>query len=109
MNLKNKLARAIQRSEKAYLLYIKNKRFFQALRIYKANLKVYALLEEFVFECEEQYLDQVYEYLFHLEDWFESFNAAQIAEPALNDVFVFENLPNSPRFPSNFSEDVLKK
>lgn len=108
MTIEDKLIRAIRRSEKAYLLYREDKLFFQALRIFKANLRVYTLLEEFMFQCKEQYLDQVYNYLFHLEDWFESFDAAQAEEPGLHDLFAFESLPNSPRFPSKFIETVLK-
>ena len=109
MIIENKLIRAIERSEKAYILYLENKIFLQALRIFRANLIVYDLLEDFVFECKEQCLSEVFLYLFHLEDWFESFEAARAVEPALDDMFVFASLPESLKFPLNFKENVLKK
>lgn len=107
--IEEELMRAIRRSERAYALYVEKKLFFQALRIYKANRKVYALLEKFMFECEEQYLPEIFQYLFHLEDWFESFHAAQGIQPALDDLFVFKSLPGTPKYPSDFKANVLKK
>lgn len=109
MNVKNKLSRAINRSQKAYSLYLEEKLYFQALRIYKSNLIVYDLLEEYILECEEAYLDEVINFIFHLEDWFESFHLAQTNMPALDDSFVFERLRNSPPFPSNFVKNIINK
>ena len=109
MNLKQGIRRSIRRSEKAYELYVDEKLYYQALRIYKANIIVYNLLQEFVFECEETYLDQVHLYIFHLEDWFESFKFLEGLQPALEDSFIFERLKGSPPFPSLFIENVLSE
>lgn len=108
MKVVNKLSRAIKRSEKAYSLYLEDNMFFKALRIYKSNLVIYGLLEEYAFECDEAYLDEVFNFIFHLEDWFESFHSAQSNNPALNDSFVFERLKNSPAFPSDFVKNITK-
>lgn len=109
MKVKNKLFRAINRSQKAYSLYMEDKLFYQALRIYKSNLVVYDLLEEFALECEEASLDEVFTYIFHLEDWFESFHFAETKMPALEDSFVFDRLSKSPPYPFDFVENLLKK
>lgn len=108
MKGKEKLIRAIRRSEKAYELYKDGMCYFQALRILKANKKIYFLLEEFIFECEEKDLEKVFLYIYHLEDWFENFEHAQDKQPGLGDLFVFERFAQSPPFPKNFIEEVLK-
>lgn len=108
MTFKEKIKRSIKRSEKAYELYLEDRVYFRALRIYNANKIVYLLLEEFIYQCEDVDLDQLFFYLFHLEDWFESFEYSRISEPALNDPFIFERLSGSPAFPVDFIENVLK-
>lgn len=107
MTLQEKLGRAIKRSQRAYELYLENKYYYQALRILKANETVYLLLQEFVYECKEPYLDQVFLYMFHLEDWFRSFKLEEQEGPELQDTFVFERLNDSPAFPTGFIENVL--
>ncbi len=107
VSLKDQLIRSIKRSEKAYSFYLEDKFYFQALRIYKANKIVYHFLEEFIYECEENDLDQIFLFLFHLEDWFESFEATQKTNPALTEPFVFERLTGSPAFPREFIKNVL--
>lgn len=109
MNLENKLSRAIKRSQMAYSLYLDEKMFFQALRIYKSNLVIYDLLEEYALECEEANLNEVHDFIFHLEDWFESFHAAQQIMPALEDPFVFQRLKKSPPFPLDFVTKIINK
>lgn len=108
MTAKFKIIRAIKRSEKAYELYFSNRLYFQALRIYKANRIVYSLLESFIYECEESKLDQVFLYLFHLEDWFASFELLERDKPAFEDPFVFSRFEGSPSFPGDFIENILK-
>lgn len=109
MTLKEGIKRSIKRSEKAYELYLGKKLYYQALRIFKANEMVYELLNEFIYECEEPYLDDVFIYIFHLEDWFESFRLLEKSKPALEDSFVFERLKESPAFPSGFIDNVLSE
>lgn len=106
--MKNKLLRAIQRSEFAYSAYLKNKRYFQAIRIYNANKVVYGLLEEFLFLCEEKDIEIVCNYLFHLEDWFNQFeNKNKEEKMELSSEFVFERLENAVPFPKDFKDKLL--
>ena len=49
--IKEKLQRAIRRSEKAYKAYQEQQFYFQALRIYRANRKLYGLLEDYLLVC----------------------------------------------------------
>lgn len=109
MNLNEDLKRSILRSQKAYQLYLENKRYHQALRIFKANEIVYRLLQEFLFDCDESLLEEVFNYIFHLEDWFESFKFLEKAGHSLEDTFVFPRLDDSPGFPRYFIENVLIK
>lgn len=104
--MKNKLKRAIHRSERAYQAYLENKKYFQALRIYLANEVVYDLLNQFIFECEESELSLVEEYIFHLEDWFYQFEK-ESEQKDLEDEFVFDRLENSFSFPSQFKKVLL--
>lgn len=107
MNLKERLKRSILRSQMAYKFYLNDKKYYQALRIFRANETIYYLLEEFLFECETSQLDEIFEYIFHLEDWFESFKSMEKTKPALEDIFIFERLEGSPGFPGSFVENVL--
>lgn len=106
MTPEKKLIRALQRSSNAYELYKEDKMYFQALRIFKANKKMYDLLIEYSFLCEESILKEVYNYIFHLEDWFEQFEQFATETVQLEDVFVFERLKNSIPFPSDFTNKL---
>ena len=100
--MEQKIIRSIGRSTSAYALYKDDKMYYQALRIFNANKKTYKLLIEYSYSCNESILKEVYNYIFHLEDWFEQFHkfASQVEE--LESVFVFERLKNSIPFPSDF-------
>ncbi|AZA85006.1 hypothetical protein C1637_22260 [Chryseobacterium lactis] len=100
MTINNKLLRALDRSEKAYALYLHNKKYFQALRIYNANKNIYELLNEYIYTCEEKDTPLVIEYIFHLEDWFNQFETEESTN--LADVFVFHRLEGAISFPKNF-------
>lgn len=108
MNIRLKIERSVRRSEKAYQLYLENRMYYQALRIFKANILVYELLEEFLFECENSEVDIVIDYLYHLEDWFENFESSKRAEIELEEKFAFERLENSLPYPEGFLEKILK-
>ena len=99
---KNKIKRAVHRSQLAYGFYSKNKLYYKALRIHKANQEVYDLLSEFTYECDNEVLDIVVSYIFHLEDWFEQFKVLELNMPKLNDEFIFMRFEDSPAFPKNF-------
>lgn len=104
---KNKLSRAINRSENAYKLYNHEKKYFQALRIYQANKIVYSLLNEYIFECDEIHLQLVNEYLYHLEDWFVQFESEKVNVKDLNQNFAFPSLEGSIRFPKDFKSTII--
>jgi len=96
-----KLQRAIERSKAAYGLYIRDKKYYQALRIKQANNEVYGLLQSFLYECKDSEIGVVHVYLFHLEDWFHQFEYLERNEPALESEFVFERFVDTPPFPKN--------
>lgn len=104
--MNNKLIRAIKRSELAYSHYVENKQYFQALRIYKANQKIYELLNEFIFSCPDQLVSDVINYIFHLEDWFEQFDQHSSGKQ-LSDRFVFDRMDYSIVFPSDFKQLII--
>jgi len=99
--IKNKIKRAIYRSEKAYKHYLECKKYFQALRIYEANQMVYELLNSYLYTCEEKDLDAVTDYIFHLEDWFNQFNQEN-QNIKLNQEFIFKRLEGGIAFPKDF-------
>jgi len=99
--MKKKLKRAIHRSERAYQSYLEHKKYFQALRIYRANQVAYELLNEFIFICEEAEIKLTEEYIFHLEDWFHQFEM-EAENISLSDAFIFSRLDHSKAFPSQF-------
>ncbi|MGC4130435.1 MAG: hypothetical protein QM564_12975 [Bergeyella sp.] len=102
------LLRAIQRSELAYSSYRQNTKYFQALRIYKANKIVYSLLEIFLLECNREDVEIICEYLFHLEDWFNQFDCeVQKGNIELSHNFIFERLEYSISFPKHFKTILL--
>ena len=103
MKIKEKLIRAIYRSELAYTNYSNQKFFFQAFRIYKANLSVYLLLENYLLECPNEIQEDVCAYLFHLEVWINQFEYHQKnIQPT--DFFVFERWEGGIAFPKEFVE-----
>jgi hypothetical protein len=106
MKLELAILRAVERSTEAYNLYKEHKMYYQALRIYKANTRVYELLVQFSSSCDEAIVQDVNHFIFHLEDWFEQFNKFAKQTVQLEDVFVFERLKNSIPFPSDFIDKL---
>jgi hypothetical protein len=108
-NTKQKLLIAIKRSNKAYLYYIEDQKYFQAKRIYKANKVVYELLSLYLFEAKDKYHIDIIDYIFHLEDWFEQFQEHEyLLKETLNldTIFVFNRKAKSPAFPSIFVNEL---
>jgi len=108
MKIKEKLLRAIYRSESAYLEYKKQQLFFQALRIYKANKAVYELLEYYLLECPNEHINDVCNYIYHLDDWLTQFEDCKKEMQSPTDVFVFERWQGGVPFPKDFVL-ILKK
>lgn len=89
----------IERSQLAYDLYKKEKKYYQALRIYKANKAVYSLLIENGHFWKDVPANSIMEYIFHLEDWFEQFDHLTSSSVlGLEDKFVFNRFEHSPPF-----------
>lgn len=110
MVTKQKIIRAIERSNLAYKLYLEDKKYYLAKRIYKSNLKLYNLLEEFLYNEEFGNVEEVLLFLFHLEDWFEQFKTLELSlgdTLNLESEFVFNRLKHSPKFPSHFLNKYL--
>jgi len=95
------------RSEKAYTAYQSQQYYFQALRIYHANTKLYSLLEDYLFVCEEREQEDVCTYLFHLEDWMNQFKNHENKNESYTSSFVFERWKGAIPFPKQFV-DILK-
>jgi DNA modification methylase len=89
----------IKRSQLAYNLYQEHRKFYQALRIYKANKAIYLLLIENGDLWNNVPDNSVIEYIFHLEDWFEQFDYL-VASSVINldDEFLFNRFEHSPPF-----------
>ena len=108
MTNKEELKLAIYRSEKAYELYAKEKLFFQALRIYKANEIVYKLLQEYQLSCSKEELDNICLFIYHLEDWMLQFETSKQEIKFLNDTFVFERWNGAIPYPKEFINESIK-
>ena len=108
-NVKQKLLIAIKRSNRAYMYYLEDQKYFQAKRIFKANEVVYELLNGYLFEIEDNSHKDIIDFIFHLEDWFEQFKEHEfLLKETLNldTVFVFKRKEKSPAFPSNFINEL---
>ncbi|WP_298999901.1 hypothetical protein [uncultured Tenacibaculum sp.] len=102
MEIISKIKVLKERSEFAYKEYLKNKKYYQAKRIYSANKELIILLKEFQFLCDDNILADVYRCIFHLEDWFLQFEKSEKEIESLDEDFVFVRLEHSFQFPSEF-------
>jgi hypothetical protein len=94
-----KIKIAIHRSQLAYGFYSNNKLYYNALKIYKANQEIYDLLNKYIYICDNEILDVILSYIFHLEDWFEQFKDLELKISKLDEQFVFIRFEDSPAFP----------
>ena len=96
----------LERSETAYKLYAPGKKYYQALRIYKANQTIYALLIANT-HLWTDIKEIMMKYLFHLEDWFEQFEEeVRIKKPNLDSTFSFRRFEDSSPFPAGIYESI---
>lgn len=101
-SIKN-LLNAIERSENAYKMYLDEKKYFQAIRIFNSNKLVYSILESMLIEDNGLNKKEIINYIFHLDDWFSQFNELKISSSiGLNETFVFERIEGMIPFPINF-------
>jgi len=96
----------LERSEAAYKLYAADKKYYQALRIYKANQSIYSLL----ISNSHLWMDNkeiVINYLFHLEDWFEQFEQeVRSKKPTFSSHFIFSRHNGSPAYPAGIYDSI---
>jgi hypothetical protein len=92
----------------AYELYMTEKKYYQALRIWEANKETYKLLLVFLYDCNEEELETVLNHIFHLEDWFNQFEESKKVVPNLESEFFFTRFKGSPKFPKHII-DIIKK
>ena len=103
MNSITQLIRAIERSELAYQLYLKEKKYFQAIRIYNSNKMIYTILESMLLEDNSLDKKKIVDFLFHLDDWFSQFNETLESRSfVLNETFVFDRIEGMFPFPKDF-------
>lgn len=100
----------IKRSEVAYALYRRHSNYHHALHIFHANKKVYDCLNKVieVNHSNEEFFIKIYNYLFHLEDWFLQFSILEKNVINIEDDFSFPSLKNSIPYPSDFLENIEK-
>ena len=100
----NLLKHNIERSQKAYELYRIHSNYHHALHIYHANQVIYNALNNLISNelVEKKYRDDIYNYLFHLEDWFLQFHCYENTINDPEDRFVFSALEYSIPFPLDF-------
>ncbi|HCO66531.1 MAG TPA: hypothetical protein DIT04_02080 [Dysgonomonas sp.] len=100
--MKEKLKIAIKRTNIAYALYLNNKSYLTAKRIYNANKIIYNYLNEFLYEIECVYIDEVIEYIMHLEDWFLQFELEEQSFINLSSPFIFKRIEGGIPYPKDF-------
>jgi DNA-directed RNA polymerase specialized sigma subunit len=108
ISIRKKIYRSVSRSQVAYELYITEKKYYQALRIWQANKEIYKLLLDFLYYCNEEELGTVQNYIFHLEDWFNQFEELEKVVVSLESEFFFKRFKGSPEFPKRII-DITKK
>lgn len=110
MNGSIKLIQAIERSELAYQLYLEEKKYFQAIRIYNSNKLIYSILESILIEENSFDRNKIINYIFHLDDWFSQFNeTVESRSFVLNETFVFERIEGMFPFPKDFHIMLINK
>lgn len=102
------LVNNIKRSEQAYRIYRKDKKYHQALHIFYANQTVYDELNNLLKKenLSDSFLNLTINYLFHLEDWFLQFSILEkdIKDP--QDVFSFSSFKENISYPHDFLEAI---
>lgn len=101
-HLKNKLHKAIRRTNYAYDLYRQTNSYLAAKRIYNANKIIYSYLSEYIYLVEDIHFNNVLNYMMHLEDWFMQFESEELKVQSPSDLFVFERIKGGISYPHDF-------
>ena len=109
IDLEQRLYVNILQSEYAYRLYLKDRRYYSAKRIYLSNLEILDSLNEYKYIVDRESVDAVINYIFHLQDWILQFNETEKVLVGIEDIFAFQKLVNHIPFPKSFVNNVLKK
>ncbi|WP_408049356.1 hypothetical protein [Tenacibaculum halocynthiae] len=97
-----------KRSQYAYEEYLNQKKYYQAKRIYSSNKEIISLLKELQFSCDSELIEDVFQYIFHLEDWFLQFHEEEKKITNIESSFIFDRLENSFNFPLDFYKKIKK-
>lgn len=99
----------IERAQRAYKLYKLHENYHHALHIYHANKIVYDELNSLLKleELNESLRTRVFNYIFHLEDWFLQFKLCEKEEKLPEDKFLFNSLNYNIPYPSDFLENLI--
>lgn len=106
MNIR-KLQRAIRRSQIVYLKYLESKTYLAAKRIYSANIEVYDLLKDYLYEVEDDLFEATVEYMSHMEDWFLQFNEEEKQITNISNLFAFERVNGGISYPTQYITKIL--
>lgn len=103
------LVRAIlfqmERSQRAYDQYRKNRVYLHACNIYKGNCKVVELINAACGSLEEPLRGHLLDLLEHLDVWMEQFrHLEKDLHPGADTEFIFSRIPNTPPFPVKTQE-----
>lgn len=94
----------IFRSQKAYKIYLSNKKYYNAKRIYNANLIIYKTLKKLLkYKFNESEIESITNYIFHLEVWFLQFEDLELKIKNIDDVFIFNPYEDHFPFPKDFT------
>lgn len=108
--INNALINNIERSEEAYKVYKKGLTYHQALHIFYANTNVYKELNHLLsnYDIDQDLNRKIFDYIFHLEDWFLQFLNLEKEVTCIEETFCFPSLRYSIPYPSKFLSDVIK-
>lgn len=103
-----KLINNIKRSEFAYKAYQNDKNYHHALHIFYANEIIYSELTDLLRQKDlaDNILESIFNYLFHLEDWFLQFTILEQDESNPEQDFIFGALKNTTSYPADFVKEL---
>lgn len=93
----------INRAEASYKIYCKIPNYHHAMHILHANEKIYSCLNLLLEDPKHlEHREEIFNYLFHLEDWFLQFRSLEKGITDLEQEFKFMPLENAIAYPKCF-------
>ena len=91
------------RSNRAYQMYKNKSTYYNACHIYNANKIIYDSLNQLLIDdLSEKELQEVINYIFHLEKWFIQFDNEKNKIKDIEETFIFQAFDDHIPFPKNF-------